>query len=514
MLSHFFPGGGSLFGVQYLPGDGGKCKFPMKSNGTERSFNEGRLKFCHWAIGSIPVWLSLVATLLVFSGYQSLAAQYTAGETATPNPAILNQTVVFTIGVTNTSFSDFTGMLITNTLPDSTGLQSASTTVGTINTSIPGTVILNVGALASGNTATLTINFLATGLATLTNVLSITATASTNLAEIDTLVTTNLTAVTTGTADLGAQLAGSVTNLLMGDLVTYTAGITNAGPNEALEPTATLNIPSELSFVGISPTNLVYSFTNQLLTVLFASLNAGSATNFQLTLSASASGQFDLSNSVSAPGNVDPNLNNNMADLSVAVGGPSTNLLQVVSASTQRFDPQTGTMEQTVQVLNPGPNSITGIRLVLNGLTNLFLDSVGTNQGAPFAYFGGTLNPGSTVDILLHFFVPQRQPLTNLLFSAVAQPGNVPALPTSGSLVPGQSAWLSSGAFLLEFGSTVGQSYTVAYADNPSFTNAVVSQPSVTALGSRTQWIDSGPPRTTSAPSNRAVRFYKVFQNP
>ncbi len=514
MLFPLFHGVHSLLRARHLPVAGGKSSPPTTSNWMGRPPHEDRLRFLLTLSGVVTAWIRRAAMLLFLSGYQSWAAQYTAGETATPTPAILNQKVVFTIGVTNTSFSDFTGMLVTNTLPNSTGLQSASTTVGTINTSIPGMVILNVGALASGNTATLTISFLASELVTLTNVLSITATASTNLAEIDTLVITNLTAVTTGAADLGAQLTGPTTNLLMGDSITFTAGITNAGTDVALQPTATLNIPSGLTLLSISPTNLSYSFTNQFLTIQFPSLNSGASTTFQFTLNSPFSRQFNLSNSVSAPGNVDLNSTNNSTRLSVVVGGPSTNLLQVVSASAQRFDPQTGTMEQKVRVLNPGPNSITGIRLLANGLTNLFLDSVGTNQGVAFAYFGGTLSPGSTVDMLLHFFVPQRQPLTNLLFSAIAQPGNIPALPGSGSLVPDQFAWLNSGRFLLEFGSTVGQSYTVAYADNPSFTNAVVSQPSVTALGSRTQWIDSGPPRTISAPSNHPVRFYKVFQNP
>lgn len=464
------------------------------------------------------VWISArirqVVALLWISGYQAWAAQYSAGITATPNTAILNQTVVFTIGVTNTSFSDFTGMLVTNTLPNSTGLQSVTTTVGTVNTSIPGSVILNVGALASGHTATLTINFLASSLSTLTNVLSITATASTNLAEIDTFVTTNRTGVTTGTADIGAILQGPVTNIVFGDRLVYTAGITNAGPSGVIQTSVTTGIPPGFEFEGVSPTNLVYSYTNQSLTASFASLNAGASTHFQFFLVPTNVGNFHVTAVVNAIGNSDPAPTNDFLTLSVSVNTTPTNSLQIGTVSPQEFDRQSGTMQQKVQILNPGSNAVTGIRLVVNGLTNLFLDSVGTNQGNPYAYYPGTLGPGGSVDLTLHFFSPQRQPLTNLVFSAIAQPGNLPSLPTSGILVTDQSAWLAPGRFLLEFGSTNGLSYTVAYADNPSFTNALVSQPSITALNSRTQWIDTGPPRTLSTPSNSVARFYKVFQNP
>lgn len=497
-----------------LPGGGGKSKFPMTSTCIERLADQDRMKAARTSMGRISAWIRQGLALFWICGFQVWAAQYSAGITATPNPAILNQAVVFTIGVTNTSFSDFTQMLVTNTLPNSTGLQSATTTVGTVNTSIPGTVILNVGALASGKTATLSINFLASGLAPLTNILSITATASTNLAEIDTFVITNRTAVRTGTADIGVIIQGPVTNILVGDRLVYTAGITNAGPSGVVQTAIRTEIPIGFEFDGVSPTNLVYSFTNRVLGVSFPSLNAGTSTTFQFFLVPTTVGTYRWDASVNAVGNSDPVLTNNVTTLSVSVNATSTNQLRIGTVSPQQFDRQSGTMQQTVQIWNSGSNAVTGIRLVVSGLTDLFLDSVGTNQGNPYAYFPGTLAPGATVDLILHIFSPRRQPLTNLVFSAISQPGNIPALPTSASLVPDQSVWLAPGRFLLEFGSTNGLTYTVAYADNPSFTNAVVSQPSITALNSRTQWIDTGPPRTMSAPSNSVARFYKVFQNP
>ena len=73
---------------------------------------------------------------------------------------------------------------------------------------------------------------------------------------------------------------------------------------------------------------------------------------------------------------------------------------------------------------------------------------------------------------------------------------------------------LANGNMLIEWPSTVGRTYTVVYSDNVSFTNALMAPPSIVAPANRTQWIDYGPPTTTSAPTNSNARFYRVLQNP
>jgi hypothetical protein len=42
----------------------------------------------------------------------------------------------------------------------------------------------------------------------------------------------------------------------------------------------------------------------------------------------------------------------------------------------------------------------------------------------------------------------------------------------------------------------------------------MIAPPAIVAPANRVQWIDYGPPTTTSAPTNSSARFYRVFQNP
>ena len=64
------------------------------------------------------------------------------------------------------------------------------------------------------------------------------------------------------------------------------------------------------------------------------------------------------------------------------------------------------------------------------------------------------------------------------------------------------------------FPTTPGRNYTVVYSDNVLFSNAMIAPPSIEAPANRVQWIDYGPPTTTSAPTNATARFYRVFLNP
>jgi hypothetical protein len=56
--------------------------------------------------------------------------------------------------------------------------------------------------------------------------------------------------------------------------------------------------------------------------------------------------------------------------------------------------------------------------------------------------------------------------------------------------------------------------YFIQYADTPAdlMDSATVQTafPSVTGTGSRVQWIDNGPPKTASPPTNGS-RFYRVL---
>lgn len=204
-------------------------------------------------------------------------AQVGAGVVASPSPATLNQTLVYTIQVTNTSTVLLNTLSVTNLLPTTTGFQSAIQSQGILNTTIPGKVILTVSLLGGGQSVSLTINYLVSSTGTLTNVVEVGAISSTNVLQVATLSLTNVVSVVNGTVDLGVTLAGPKTNILSGDQLIYTAVVTNGGPATAVGAKLGFGIPDGLAFLGLSPTNFSYVILNRTLTVTLDSLAVGAS---------------------------------------------------------------------------------------------------------------------------------------------------------------------------------------------------------------------------------------------
>lgn len=73
----------------------------------------------------------------------------------------------------------------------------------------------------------------------------------------------------------------------------------------------------------------------------------------------------------------------------------------------------------------------------------------------------------------------------------------------------------ANGTFLVEFPSQLGVTYYVQYAATPAdlATNAQTVLPPINGTGAHIQWIDDGPPKTDSPPTNGS-RFYQVITWP
>ena len=248
-----------------------------------------------------------------------------------------------------------------------------------------------------------------------------------------------------------------------------------------------------------------------LLTIKLAQLNSGSPTNYRVNIQPTNAGTFQFSAGISASGLADPSPANNIATNSLTVGDfpPGDLIATVVSAQT--YNPQTGLMEQTIRLSNTGSNSVASARVIVQGLTNRLYNAVGTNNGSPFVIYAQALEPGESVDLLLEYFVPTRLPVPDPTLTAVAVPEFDPTGPQG---VPPDILRVdfAPGRVLVEFNSVPGRSYSVQYSEEGSFTNTLTALPPITANANRTQWIDSGPPKTISIPG--ASRFYRVIQNP
>lgn len=453
------------------------------------------------------VWIFIAAACAPAS-----AQNFGLGVTATTNSVSVSSPVIFTINLTNENGA--AGVFVTNSVAGTSAFQitDATTTVGSrvINSS---SVLFSLGSLFDGigSIAQMTVTVRPTTIGAFTNDVVVVASVGTNKTSTNIVVQ-----VTPPVSDMAVSLKAPTLPVLVGDQITYSAMVTNLGTNSVANVVLTNGDFSSMKLISLSPTNQAYTLTNGLLI-----LNAGTFTNrasktFTFTTQPTNAGTLALAASILATNILEPNLSNNVASTNITIEPLVTGDLVAVNASEMTYNPQTGLMEQTVNLSNVGSNAVAAARVIVAGLTNRLYNAVGTNNGNPFVVFNAPLAAGANVNLLMEYFIPTRLPITvpNSNYTAVAVSLTDLAVGAVGVPVT-LITNLGAAGILIEFPAITNRSYTVFYSSDTSFTNGLTAQPSIVAPADRVQWIDNGPPKTVSHPSStNSSRFYRVLLNP
>ena len=163
--------------------------------------------------------------------------------------ALDGQQLTYTIDVTNFGPSDATGVILTDLLPASTTLVSATSTVGAAPQVGTTGLVANISALANGQTAVITIVItpLAAAVPSITDSVSVASTTT----DADTVNNTaNLTTSVAADSDLTLTVVPSATSVQVGQNLTYTYTVVNNGPNDATTTAITDPLPTGMSFVS------------------------------------------------------------------------------------------------------------------------------------------------------------------------------------------------------------------------------------------------------------------------
>ena len=447
---------------------------------------------------------SLLTAVVLLTG-RPASADIGFSASATPSPVIVSNALTYTFNFTNT-----TGVVITNIfLTNQISFTLVTNRPGWVNIT-SNVMVLPIGTLTSGAVIQTNWSVNPFTLGIQTNTLFFTNTV-TLVAEGQANVITNLiTQIAIPQSDLGVSISVPTQGVLANDVMVMDVTVTNLGPDTIQNVTLTNLLPT--SFTLLTPTNLISLFANGNLTINLGSLTNRGSTNLHLTFQPTNSGSFGLVAQVVAPSLVDTNLANNQTISTNVIGAYMEGTLTATFLSAQQYNPQTGLMEQTILLSNIGTNSVLSARVIVSGLTNWLYNAVGTNAGLPFVTYNSTLGTNQSVVMLLEYFVPTRVAVANPILTAVAVPAvNFTAF-TNSSLSITTFTNLSGGRWLVEFQSVPGRSYTVLYSDNfgAMWSSA---QPAITAPADRIQWIDNGPPKTATHPSNTVSRLYRVLQN-
>ena len=286
--------------------------------------------------------------------------------------------VSYSLTLLNNGPSPATGVTITDPLP--TGLSFGSATPGQGSCSASGqTVTCNLGTLAAGGTALVTITADVAASATGTT-LKNTASASANEPIAQPELTSSEASITpVAKADLSLTKTASNPNPAVDDEVDYTLTASNAGPNDATGVTIQDSLPAGLDFIDASP-----GCDNENGTVKcdVGTIATGATASVTIrTHTTAAVAGMSVGNLATVSGNEqDPTPANNQAAATITVQ-PLVDL-ELKKVASNPAPAAGGPVSYSLTLLNNGPSPATGVTITDPLPTGLSFGSATPGQGS------------------------------------------------------------------------------------------------------------------------------------
>ena len=428
----------------------------------------------------------------------------------------------YMVTVTNLGPSFASNVSIENdlNLPTGVTLEETDPLAGTNTESTDGSVIWTVGDLAVGSTSLVRLRFTVgpsteSGPDVITNVASVVSVEQTDVNPQNNTVSSSTSVEREADIAIGIAesrdpvLAGYSENGSPGNL-SHVISVSNSGPSDAS------NIAIQLESIS-PPGTTIISFDSEeapLPSVLsIADLPRGETRTYGILYDVSSITPAGIDTIVSSAeltsfeGEiVSPEDDSDSVATSVISPGS-----MILGEGGIALDLQTALLKQTITVTNNNPLDIPAFRVLLHGLPGdvTVHNAQGASGNVPFLLYNQPLAAGESIDLVVEYF--------QITASGGFQPEfQIELVDSAGGAFAAAGIELNrvasrpNGDKLLEFVSIVGGVYTIQYSsDGENWINVV---PDVTAGSNVTQWVDNGPPKTSSHPSTTGNRFYRVMR--
>lgn len=318
---------------------------------------------------------------------------------------LVGSQITFTVTVTNNGPSNAQEVEINDVVPSGYTYVSSTATNGFYNAS---TGIWDIGNLSNGNVASLDM------IVTVNNSGNYTNTATVTQLFTDPNPTNNTaTATTTPTPTSDLIITKTVDNQtpLMGQNVTFTIELTNAGPSDATDIVVAEALPSGYTYVNHTTTAGSYNQTQWTMT----SLSSGSSETLTIVALVNPSGNY--TNTATAFANeLDPNIANNTSS-STPTPIPNADLAVVKTVDISA--PNVGNVITfTIVATNNGPVNASGVNVsdVLPAGYSYLSSSatIGSYNTASGLWSIGNLNVGISQTLTITVQVNANGPYTNI----------------------------------------------------------------------------------------------------
>jgi uncharacterized repeat protein (TIGR01451 family) len=336
--------------------------------------------------------------------------------TGTPNPVPAGGDLTYLFTLTNSGTIAATNVTLTDQLPPSVTLVSASVSQGFTHTSLGGTTVsASLGMLNAGVTATLTI-VVQTSAASV-GTISDTASGSSGG---DDPVSATVTTTVQAAADLSVVMTSAPGPIFAGGDLTDTITITNSGPETATGVTASLPLPTGVSYISEGQGSPPVTNSNGQLVIDMGTIASGASATVSLVVQPTITGTLTQTVTVSSS-SYDPTTANDSSTTTTPVS-PGADLGVIITGSAGSAD-TIDNFTYTVVVTNNGPGNDTGV--VMNdtlpaGVTVVSLSSqngVPTQSGGTVSLSIGLLNEGATATMTI-VVTPTVAPGTEMVDSA------------------------------------------------------------------------------------------------
>jgi uncharacterized repeat protein (TIGR01451 family) len=322
-------------------------------------------------------------------------------------PAI-GQQVTFTVTVTNSGPDDATGVAVTDLLPPGLSFGSDGTTQGIYDS---GTGVWNVGTLLNGTSATLTIVATVTSAGVKINTAEVTAS---DLFDPDSAVNNHdpteddqaSVAVTPlpEFADLGLTKTVDNATPNVGDTITFTITLSNAGPANATNVVISDPLPAGLALVSATPSQGTYDPGTG--TWFAGTVLVGAPVTLQIQARVTDAITHTNVATISQSDAIDDNPTNNTASATETPLPVTTNPQQAdlsVTKVVSQSSAAVGTpVAYTLVVQNNGPGTAIGVVLsdpLPAGVMFLFAEPSQGSFAATGVWNVGTLSAGATASL-------------------------------------------------------------------------------------------------------------------
>ncbi|HOK73194.1 MAG TPA: DUF11 domain-containing protein [Methanothermobacter sp.] len=265
-----------------------------------------------------------------------------------------NNTVKFTITVTNLGPDNSTGITLVDPLPPGLEMISATASTG-IYTTINGAEWI-IESLAQGENASLDI--IARVVASNTTITNLVTVTKTNEFDNNTENNhANATILVPAAADLAIIKVANQTVVNYLDTVKFTLTVTNNGPDAATNVRVSDLLPAGLQFVSANSTD--YNSTSGIWTI--GELAKDAVASLEIIAKVVAS-NTSIDNVANVSSDIyDPDMSNNRANVTITV--PAAADLAIIKVANQTVVNYLDTVKFTLTVTNNGPDAATNVRV-------------------------------------------------------------------------------------------------------------------------------------------------------